>query len=91
MADYIYCHEECASLPANPQCVYRLSAEDAVGLARDLDDAKAQVTALKAEVAYWNRAWHEQREATGRSYWNGYHSGWARAMQAIRSIMKPYS
>lgn len=43
-----HCHDECANLPATPQCIYRLGAHDIDDLCRDIDDAKAHAATWKA-------------------------------------------
>jgi hypothetical protein len=49
-------------------------------LRRRAEKAEAEVVMVKADVAKWNLAWHEQREATGRAWWSGAAFGNARSV-----------
>jgi len=47
---------------------------------KEIDALKAELASVNNDVKDWRCAWHEQRLATGRSYWSGYASGKSVAM-----------
>jgi hypothetical protein len=36
---------------------------------------RVEIQKLKASIAFWKDAWFAQRDATGRSYWQGFENG----------------
>lgn len=70
MSNEIVAAMHCRELISKARAWFRQRAHN-----MELAALKAELVATQQAVSDWRVAWHDQRIATGKAYWDGYRSG----------------